>query len=85
MLNGAGAKGLINQVDEHVGSEASSKAGSANRQNRAASSVSKPGSRTANSANPTKRGASKKFDRVLSSRAIQIGQENGITAEFITK
>lgn len=28
---------------------------------------------------------SKKFDRVLSSKAIQIGHESGITAEFICK
>lgn len=70
-------KDHINRVDEQVASEVSSKAGSQNR--------SKPGSRAANSANPNKRAGSKEFDRVLSSRAIQIGQENGVTAEFITK
>lgn len=29
--------------------------------------------------------ASKQFNRVLSSRAINIGQELGITAEFVTQ
>ena len=28
---------------------------------------------------------SRKFDRILSTKAIQIGHENGITAEFICK
>ena len=33
----------------------------------------------------SKAGANRKFDRVLSSKAIQIGHENGVTAEFICK
>ena len=33
----------------------------------------------------SKSGGSRKFDRVLSSKAIQIGHENGVTAEFICK
>lgn len=71
---------MINRVDEQVASEMSSAIGSANQGSR-----SKQGSRAANSTTRPNANASKDFERVLSSRAIQIGQENGVTAEFVTK
>ena len=78
----------MNQVDEQIAQENSSKAGSAigakrpvTNQSGVSGANSKPG--TGASGNRTK--GSKKFDRVLSSKAIQIGHQNGITAEFICK
>lgn len=60
--------------------EASSKGGSTgmNRGKTAGSGQSNEEPASANS-------GTRKFDRVLSSKAIQIGHENGITAEFICK
>lgn len=84
------ARDLMNQVDEQIAAENSSKGGSAAGVNRpvtnqsamsGARSTNKPGTGGSN-ARP---GGSRKFDRVLSSKAVQIGHEHGITAEFICK
>lgn len=45
----------------------------------------KPSREQQESRNTGSRVASRKYDRVLSTKALQIGQESGITAEFITK
>ena len=74
----------LGQTDDHA-SDKSSKLGSAaykNRnQNDSALSRSKNGSAGGDGTQP----GTRKFDRVLSTKAIQIGHENGITAEFIVK
>ena len=65
----------------------SSKGGSAGmgRTNGSGLSGGKPGTGQSGKPGSGAQIGARKFDRVLSSKAIQIGHENGITAEFICK
>lgn len=55
----------------------------ASRSSAARSNMSGAGSNKQGAGNGSNK--QRKFDRVLSSKAIQIGHEHGITAEFICK
>lgn len=74
-----GAKELMNEAEQEMLSE------QAHVSKRASKISGLSGSNAAKKLSEKPKPASKQFDRVLSSRAISVGQELGITADFITQ
>lgn len=80
------AKSLMNAVDEQMKAEQAEKTQTGNDgMGSQTNTKSGLGTRDSQRGNRNKKPESKKFQRVLSSRAINIGQELGITAEFVTQ